>query len=299
MAPAVAPVSRCAWAKINLYLEVTGRREDGYHELESLVVFAGLGDRLDFGPAPSLEIVCAGPFAGDLPSGADNLVAQAACALAEHAGVRPAARIALEKQIPVAAGIGGGSADAAAALEGLAALWGLAPKPDELMRIAAGLGADVPVCLYGRPAVVHGIGDIVERAPPLPPAWLVLANPGRPLATRRIFQARTGAFSPIVPWTGVAHDLGDLVERLAERTNDLEPAALALEPEIGRVIERLAAAPGALLARMTGSGATCFALFVTAEEARAAAAAIGAEHPAWWTAAAPVLHGKLAGPWRE
>jgi 4-diphosphocytidyl-2-C-methyl-D-erythritol kinase len=292
-------VSRRAWAKINLYLEVTGRRGAGYHELESLVVFAGLGDRLDFGPAETVEFACTGPFAGEVPPGADNLVAQAARALASHAGVEPAARIVLDKRIPVAAGIGGGSADAAAALEGLAALWHLAPAPDELMRIAAALGADVPVCLYGRPALVRGVGEIIERAPPLPPAWLVLVNPGRPLATRRVFQARAGAFSPAVPWTAVARDLEDFIERLADRTNDLEPAALALEPEIGRVIERLAAAPGALLARMSGSGATCFALFATADEARGAAAAIEAEQPGWWAAAAPVLHGKLAGPWRD
>jgi 4-diphosphocytidyl-2-C-methyl-D-erythritol kinase len=299
VAQAAAPVSRCAWAKINLYLEVTGRRGDGYHELESLVVFAGLGDGLDFGPAETLAFACTGPFASEVPDGPDNLVTRAARALAAHAGVKPAARIVLDKRIPVAAGMGGGSADAAAALDGLVALWRLAPTPDQLMRIATGLGADVPVCLYGRPAVVRGAGELIERAPPLPPAWLVLANPRRPLATERVFQARAGAFSPAVPWTAVARDLDEFVDLLADRTNDLEPAALSLEPETGHVLERLAAAPGVLLARMSGSGTSCFALVATAGEARAAAAAITKDKPGWWAAAAPMLHGKLAGPWRD
>ena len=292
-------MSRYAWAKINLCLEVTGRRADGYHELESLIVFAGLGDRLDFRPAETLEVGVTGPCAGGVPAGADNLVARAARTLADHAGVAPAARIDLDKRIPVAAGIGGGSADAAATLEGLAALWGLSPTPGDLMRIAAELGADVPVCLFGRPAIVRGIGEIIARAPPLPAGWLVLANPGLPLATRRVFEARTGAYSPERPWTASANDVRELAERLAERSNDLQPAALRLAPGIGRVLERLGAAPGALLARMSGSGATCFALFATAPEARAAAAAIGREHPDWWRAAAPMLHGKLAGHWRD
>jgi 4-diphosphocytidyl-2-C-methyl-D-erythritol kinase len=167
------------------------------------------------------------------------------------------------------------------------------------MRIAAELGADVPVCLFGRPALVRGIGEIIERAPPLPAAWLVLVNPGLPLATRRVFEARAGAYSAKRPWTASPGDVRELAGHLAGRTNDLEPAALRLAPGIGRVLERLAAAPGALLARMSGSGATCFALFATAPEARAAAAAIRAEHPDWWSAAAPILHGKLVGPWRE
>lgn len=294
----MAKARRYAWAKVNLYLEVTGRRADGYHELESLVVFAGLGDRLDFRPAETLEVRVAGPCADEVPAGADNLVTRAARALADHASVAPRARIDLDKRIPVAAGVGGGSADAAATLEGLAALWDLSPTPDDLTRIAAELGADVPVCLFGRPALVRGIGEIIERAPPLPAGWLVLANPGLPLATRRVFEARSGAYSPGRPWSVLANDVRELARRLAERSNDLEAAALRLAPGIARVLERLGAAPGALLARMSGSGATCFALFATAPEARAAAAAIGGERPDWWCAAAPILHGKLAGPWR-
>ena len=298
MAQAVVPLRRYAWAKVNLYLEITGRRADGYHEVDSLVVFVGLADHLEFRRSNELELRCAGPFAELVPSGDDNLVIRAAQALAAHAGLVPAARIDLDKQIPAAAGIGGGSADAAAALEGLAALWDLSPSPGDLEDIAVGLGADVPVCLCGQPALVGGLGEVVERAPPLPPAWLVLVNPGRPLETKAVFQARSGAFSPFVAWTTVAHDLEAFIECLAERANDLEPAARDLVPEIGQVLDRLGAAPGVHLARMSGSGATCFGLFATADEARAAAAAIGAEQPDWWAAAAPMLHGKLAGPWR-
>lgn len=299
MTPAAVPLRRQAWAKVNLFLEITGQRADGYHELDSLVVFVGLADRLEFRAAQSLELRCTGPFGDALPPAADNLVTQAARALAARAGIVPAAHIELDKRIPAAAGIGGGSADAAATLEGLTALWDLTLTPDEMKDIAVGLGADVPVCLYGRPALVRGLGEMVERAPPLPPAWLVLVNPGRPLATRDVFKARAGAFSPAVAWTMVARDLEELVAWLADRTNDLEPAALTLVPEIGRVLDRLDAAPGVLLTRMSGSGATCFGLFATAGEARAAAAAIGAERPDWWIAAAPMLHGKLTGPWRD
>ncbi len=297
-AQAAAAVSRHAWAKINLYLEVTGRRADGYHELDSLIVFAGLGDRLDFAPAEDLSLELSGSFAGAAPNGADNLVVRAALALAEQAGRPPRARLRLDKRLPVAAGIGGGSADAAAALEGLAELWRLRPAPADLARMSARLGADVPVCLYGRPALVHGVGEIIERAPPLPPAWLVLVNPGLSLATAQVFQAYEGAFSPPSPWTGVATNARGLAERLAERRNDLEEPARRLTPQIGHVLEQLSAAPGALLARMSGSGATCFGLFAEAGEARAAADEIGARQADWWVSAAPILHGKLAGHWR-
>ncbi len=299
MASAAVPLRRHAWAKVNLYLEITGRRADGYHELDSLIVFVGLADRLAFQRSEGLELHCAGPFADELPPADDNLVIKAARALAARAGIAPAARIELEKRIPTAAGVGGGSADAAAALEGLAAVWDLDPAPEDLKDIAVELGADVPVCLFGRPALVRGLGELVDRAPPLPGAWLVLVNPGRPLATKQVFQARTGPFSPLVAWTAVSGHLEDFVECLAERTNDLEPAALDLLPEIGQVLARLDAAPGVLLSRMSGSGATCYGLFATAREARDAAAAIGTDQPAWWVTAAPMLHGKLTGPWRD
>ncbi len=290
-----AAVGRMAWAKVNLYLSVTGRRSDGYHELDSLVVFAGLGDQLVFTPAEGLALELAGPFAVALPADADNLVIRAAEALAAAAGVAAGARIGLTKNLPAAAGLGGGSADAAATLEGLAELWGLAPAPDDLAKLAEGLGADVPVCLYGRPAVVRGIGEVIERALPLPPIWLVLVNPGLALPTAEVFAARQGDFSAPEAWGGLSADPAELAGRLGERGNDLEAPARRLAPEIDRVLAALSGECGCLLARMSGGGATCFGLFATQAEARAAAAAIaaGPGQDGWWTAAAPLLHGKL------
>jgi 4-diphosphocytidyl-2-C-methyl-D-erythritol kinase len=291
-------LSRHAWAKVNLFLEVTGRRPDGYHEIDSLIVFAGVGDRLEFRPADDLVVEAGGPFAAALPATADNLVSRAARALAAHAALAARGHITLDKQLPAAAGIGGGSADAAATLEGLAALWRIRPAAEDLAAIAGTLGADVPVCLYGRPALVSGIGEVIARAPPLPPAWLVLVNPGVPLATGAIFAAREGGFTPPAAWPELAATAADLAALLAGRRNDLEPPARRLAPAVGEALDRLAAAPGALLARMSGSGATCFALFARSHEARAAAAALAADRPRWWVAAAPMLHGKPPGHWR-
>lgn len=288
-----AVVARTAWAKVNLYLSVTGRRPDGYHELDSLVVFAGFGDDLEFAPAARLELELAGPFAAALPDAPDNLVIRAAEALAREAGVAPGARIKLTKRLPAAAGLGGGSADAAATLEGLAELWDLKPPARDLANLAEGLGADVPVCLYGRPALVRGIGEIIERPPPLPPAWLVLVNPGVGLSTAEVFGARQGAFTAPKAWGGLAADLDELAARLATRSNDLQAPARRLAPEIDRVLAVLGGQDGCLLARMSGSGATCFGLFATQAKAQAAATAVGAAEERWWSAAAPLLHGKL------
>lgn len=298
MAEEPAATRRYAWAKVNLYLEITGRRPDGYHEIESLVVFAGVGDRLDIRLANDLVVDLAGPFAAGLPRSADNLVARAARALADWAHRRPNLRIRLDKQLPAAAGLGGGSADAAAVLEGLCTLWRIRPTPGELEEIALALGADVPVCLFGRPAFVQGIGERISRAPPLPPAWLVLINPGIALATQQVFEARTGDFAPAVPWTGLAVNARELAARLAARRNDLEAPARSLAPEIDEVLGVLDGFEGALLARMSGSGATCFALFADPDSARAAVTWIAAQHPGWWVAAAPLLHGKFTGHWR-
>ena len=298
MSETAGPVARHAWAKVNLYLEVTGRRPDGYHELQSLIVFAGVGDRLEIRPAPALTVELSGPFAPALADEADNLAARAARALAEAAGRDAVAAIRLEKNLPVAAGLGGGSADAAAVLEGLVELWGLTLEPGALERVALDLGADLPVCLFGRPALVRGIGEIVERAPPLPPAWLVLVNPGVALSTPRVFGERQGDFSPPAGWGEIAVDVAELAALLGARRNDLEPAARRLCPAVGEVLEALGGCPGTLLARMSGSGATCFALFEGPEDAEAAAEALRAARPGWWVAAAPLLHGKLDRDWR-
>ncbi|HBK06010.1 MAG TPA: 4-(cytidine 5'-diphospho)-2-C-methyl-D-erythritol kinase [Acetobacteraceae bacterium] len=268
-------------AKINLHLHVVGRREDGYHLLDSLVVFAGAGDRLIVSPSDTLSLRLTGSFAAGLEAEADNLVLRAARALAELAGILPTGALVLEKNLPVASGIGGGSADAAAALRLLSRFWGIAPASDELSRIAQRLGADVPVCIGSQPAVMAGIGEILKPAPALPAAGLVLLNPGVAISTPSVFRARSAAFSaparfPEQGWRTVE----SLADSLRATGNDLEPPARALAPAIGDCLDTLASAPGCLLARMSGSGATCFGLFASAEIASAAASAIA--RPGWW-----------------
>jgi len=278
-------------AKLNLSLAVLGRRPDGYHELESLVAFAGYGDCLEALPAETLSLSLDGPFAAPLAGeGAGNLVLRAARLLAEAAGVPARARLRLTKRLPVAAGLGGGSADAAATLRLLSRLWGLELSTGDLQGLGAMLGADVPVCLYGRPALLRGRGERLEAAPPLPAAWLLLVNPGDALLTATVFRARFGAFSrPAAWWRDPPADAAALADRLSDRGNDLQAAAQRLCPAIDAVLAALAGTPGCLLGRMTGSGATCFGLYAGAAEAEAAAAALAATHPAWWVRAAPLL----------
>lgn len=275
-------------AKINLFLHVTGRRDDGYHLLDSLVVFARFGDSLSFDAAGTLSLEVDGPTAALLPAD-DNIVLKAARALAAAAGVAPQARIRLTKRLPVAAGIGGGSADAAAALRGLARLWGVSlPGLDTL---ALALGADVPVCLRGCPTAMSGVGERLEDAPRLPAAWLVLANPGVPLSTPAVFKARRGAFSAADPLRQAPATAAALAEALARRHNDLTAAAVSLAPVVGEVLAALAATPGCLLSRMSGSGATCFGLYAGEAEARAAALALAGS--GWWVRAAELMgHGR-------
>jgi 4-diphosphocytidyl-2-C-methyl-D-erythritol kinase len=289
---------RAAPAKINLYLHVVGRRADGYHVLDSLVAFAGVHDTVVAENANALTLAVEGPFAAALSAEADNLVLRAARALADAAGVRPWAALRLVKRLPVAAGLGGGSADAAAALLAAAELWRVAPKPGALARLAVKLGADVPVCLEGRAAQVGGIGEKVEPAPPLPRAPLVLVNPLVPLPTPAVFKARGGPFSKPAPLAAAPRDARDLAEALAARRNDLTDAALGIVPAIRDVLAALEAQPGCLLARMSGSGATCFALFARDDAARAAAAALRAAMPGWWVEASELVSETrpLAGP---
>lgn len=284
-----AAVTVAAPAKLNLYLHVTAKRADGYHALDSLMTFARLHDTLVVELADSLELTVGGPF-GPALAGEDNLVLRAARALAERAGVEPRARIHLIKRLPVAAGIGGGSADAAAALRALSALWELDEAAIDMPGLALSLGADVPVCLAGRAASVSGAGEVLGSAPALPNAALVLVNPGVPLSTPRIFQAREGAFSPPNPLEDDAPNAHALAEALRLRRNDLEAPASVLAPVVGEVKHALEKMPGALLARMSGSGATCFAIMENDEVATAAAGAIAALHPDWWVRPSALLH---------
>jgi len=269
-----------AAAKINLYLHVTGRRDDGYHLLDSLIVFTGLADELDLAPAAGMALSVEGEFAGKAGALEDNLVLRAAHALARAAGIERGMSARLLKNIPAAAGLGGGSADAAAALKGLMRLWDIPAGSLDLPALALALGADVPVCLDGHPSFIGGIGESIEPAPRLPGAGLLLVNPGVELATPAVFARRRGGFSPPGRFSDAPANAAGLAALLADRGNDLTEAAIALAPVVGDVLAALAAAPGCHLARMTGSGATCFGLFD--DEATAAAAAARMRRDGWW-----------------
>jgi len=276
-------------AKINLYLHVVGRREDGYHLLDSLVAFADIGDSVSAAPAAALTLTVGGPEVAEIAElGDKNLVLRAARALAAHAGPRAGAALHLEKHLPTAAGIGGGSADAAAALRVLDRLWGGSVPERVLASIALDLGADVPACLAGRPVWLGGIGERIERAPPLPPMGIVLANPRRPLPTPEVFRAGRGPFGAAARFDPLQDPAG-FAAQLASRRNDLTEAALWLAPEIETVLDRLGRLPGALLARMSGSGATCFALFADRATALAAVGLLAHTEPAWWSGAGALL----------
>jgi 4-diphosphocytidyl-2-C-methyl-D-erythritol kinase len=264
---------------------VVGRRADGYHLLDSLVAFAAIGDEVEAEAAPALSLRITGKQAASLAGApGDNLVWRAAERLAARVGRDPAAALVLTKTLPVASGIGGGSSDAAATLKALAALWRLELDDAALAALAVELGADVPVCLGARAAWLGGVGEAIEPAPALPPVAAVLANPGVALPTPAVFKARQGSFS-LPARFAMPGDAAALAALLAERRNDLTDAAVGLVPAIGGVLERLARTEGALLARMSGSGATCFALYASEEEAAAAAARLATARPGWWVAA--------------
>jgi 4-diphosphocytidyl-2-C-methyl-D-erythritol kinase len=288
-----AAIRVAARAKINLYLQVTGRRADGYHELDSLVTFADLGDSVEAAPAADLSLAIAGPFAAGLSNGADNLVLRAATALRAALAAKGVqtggARLRLTKNLPVASGIGGGSADAAAALQALRTLWKPPPGLVDLAALGLGLGADLPVCLAGGPRFVGGIGERLDPVPSLPAAWLLLVNPRVAVPTPAVFAARQGSFSLLARWSDATPDLAALVRRLMGCRNDLTAPARSIAPAIGEVLDAIEALPGVRLARLSGSGATCFGIFATAAEAAAGCAEIARRHPAWWYAAAPML----------
>ena len=277
-------------AKINLYLHVVGRRGDGYHLLDSLIAFADIGDTITATLADGLTLTVDGPEAAPIAGlGDDNLVLRAARLLKERGGIDANAALHLDKRLPAAGGIGGGSSDAAAALRALSHLWGRPLDDEALLALALDLGADVPACLAGRPVWVGGIGEQLEPAAFLPAAGIVLANPRRPLPTADVFRRRAGPFSLPARFDPVPGDAADLAAALGSRRNDLTETAVALLPEIGAVLDRLAGLPGALLTRMSGSGATCFALFADCTMALAAGRALAAAEPGWWTAAGALL----------
>jgi 4-diphosphocytidyl-2-C-methyl-D-erythritol kinase len=280
-----------ARAKVNLTLRVVGRRVDGYHDLESLVAFADCADRLSLEPGPSLDLTTIGPLASACGEAADNLVLKAARLLGERVPDLKAGSFTLDKVLPVAAGIGGGSADAAAALRLLAKLNNLALDDNRLLEVALLTGADVPVCLASRPCDMTGVGENLLPLS-LPKMPCVMVNPRVAVATKDVFSAlglRNGellvGFSDIIQapaWPQAGASVEDWVEALAESSNDLEAPAMRIQPVITEVIAALNATNGAWLARMSGSGATCFAIFENTAEAQRAAQKIQLDHPQWW-----------------
>jgi 4-diphosphocytidyl-2-C-methyl-D-erythritol kinase len=285
-------------AKVNLTLRVLRRRADGFHDIESLVAFANLGDRLTFTPARTLALAIGGPTAGAAGELADNLVLKATRALAERVERLKVGRFALAKRLPVAAGLGGGSADAAAALRLLARANRIALDDRRLLDTARAVGADVPVCLDPRPRVMRGIGDILSPALDLPRLPAVLVNPGIAVPTKEVFAALrltpgSGGSSALPLMEGgeeMARPRAELVETLAADRNDLEEPAIRLQPVIAKVLAAIQNMPGCTLARMSGSGATCFGLFDSSRAATAAARKLRDRHPGWWVRATVLGH---------
>ncbi len=274
-------ITERALAKINLALHVRGRRDDGYHDLDSIVAFADIGDVLTFTPAARTTLSVHGLFSGNLSAGADNLVLRAAAALSAVVNI-PATAINLEKNLPVASGMGGGSADAAATLRGLMRLAGLPIEDGELKRVALALGADVPVCVRSTVCRMTGIGDEISPIAGLPAPTIVLANPLQPCATAAVF-AKLGLQVGQSWGTGV-----DPADPTGWR-NDLQAPALEVAPIIGDVLAALKSEPLLTAVRMSGSGATCFGLAQSTGDAEAVALRLQTRHPGWWVRAAKLL----------
>lgn len=276
-------------AKVNLALHVTGRREDGYHLLDSLVVFAGVGDVLTVTGADMLSLTVGGAFAAGVPVDGRNLVLRAAQILADRHGIMACVRVDLCKNLPHAAGIGGGSSDAAAALRLLSAVWGVeCPGPDDPAMLA--LGADVPVCLAApRPQRMRGIGERVDPVPALPPMALVLVNPRVEVPTAGVFARLARRDNSPLPAPRGGMDYRGFVNWLRGTRNDLQVPAEALAPGVTEALALLGRQPKVDFAVMSGSGATCVGLTADMEAARLAAAAIGRRRPDWWVVAAPIL----------
>jgi 4-diphosphocytidyl-2-C-methyl-D-erythritol kinase len=280
------PIVEAAPAKVNLTLRVLGRRSDGYHEIESLVAFARCGDTLRFSPGGELSLTVRGPTAALAGDNTDNLVLKAARALAARSSGVTLGAFELDKQLPVAAGLGGGSADAAAALRLIARANNLAPNAPRFYEAARTTGADVPVCLDPRSRVMRGIGELLSEPLDLPRLPAVLVNPGAALATKAVFAGWKPAAMPAVALDQSAlakiTSRESLLRFLAMQVNDLEAPAVAIAPVVAEVLAVMRGLAGCALARMSGSGSTCFALFKNAAEATIAAETLHARYPRWW-----------------
>jgi 4-diphosphocytidyl-2-C-methyl-D-erythritol kinase len=276
-------------AKINLYLHVTGRLDNGYHTLDSLIAFADTGDSIEIEPALEFQFRIKGTYASmftakelDASPDSSNIAVQAAWTLARAAQKIPTVRITLTKNLPLAAGLGGGSSDAASVVWGLCEWWGIPRGAHYLPGLMAKLGADVPVCFNCRAARVRGIGDVIDPAPPMGEFPLVLVNPGIECATKEVFARFTGSYREPQALPVAMDNLKDMAVFLKTRHNDLEGPALEIAPEIGAVLNALQGQKGCAFARMSGSGATCFALFESEGQAQKAAKAIASKNPGWW-----------------
>ncbi len=278
-------------AKLNLYLHVTGKRDDGYHLLDSLVTFATVCDVVRIERASALSLTIDGPFGEGLPLTSDNLVLRAAEKLRQLTGVSEGAHITLTKNLPLSSGIGGGSSDAAATLRGLVRLWGIHPGHHDLSGLALSLGADVPVCLFGRSAFMSGIGERIEPVDDLPEVPMVLVNPGIGVSTPEIFKARTGTYSPSGKFEQTPETLDEFVTLLQEtRHNDLAAPAISKQPVIKEVLDQIVRSDGCRLSRMSGSGATCFGFFNTPSQAEEAAKTLAHAYPQWWVKSGAILN---------
>lgn len=276
-------------AKINLFLHITGKREDGYHLLQSLMAFVDVGDEMEFSRHDSLFIDVDGPFAGDMPSPHDNLVYKAAQLLAAEYKMTAHGRVTLNKKLPVASGIAGGSSDAATALSGLAKLWGLPEEQNRLQKLAQKLGADVPACLSRKAVWAEGIGEKITPLAEMPPMHFVLANPMVATPTPEVFRHFRAKFSAPLQFSGRRKSASEWIAALKIYRNDLLDAALEVTPKIRDVLNALQDTPNCHFARLSGSGATCFGVYDHAETAMAAVNKLKQQYPRWWVAPAALL----------
>jgi 4-diphosphocytidyl-2-C-methyl-D-erythritol kinase len=276
-------------AKLNLFLHITGKRQDGYHLLQSVMIFVDVGDTMEFYPHDGFLIDAEGPFAGDLPPPGDNIVYHAARALSDSWGVPLSGGIQLYKNLPIASGVAGGSSNAATALLGLSKLWGLPDDRDRLHKIAVKLGADVPACLVKRPVWAEGIGEKMSPLPHMPPLHFVLVNPMVATPTAEVFARFRNRVTPPIQYSGRKKTMQEWISDLRLYRNDLTEAAIEVCPDISTVLAALRETPNCHLSRLSGSGATCFGIYDSPPAAQAAVNKLRQQHPRWWVTAANLI----------
>lgn len=280
-------ISTLAPAKINLYLHILGKTENGYHLIDSLAVFANIGDVVEVAQSDKITVTTTGDYAGFIADN-DNIVTKAALSLHKHFNVKSGAAITLHKNLPVGSGMGGGSADAAAAISLLVRLWKINAPQKDLHEIALSLGSDVPACMQSGPLYMSGSGEIIEPAPKLPGLCALLVGTGKQLLTKDVYNKYSGSFStPANRMKKISQD--DFIKFLKTTRNDLQNPAIELMPEISEIIKTLEDEKDCLIARMSGSGSTCFGLFAKRKYADDIAIKLGRKHPSWWIRVAGLI----------